>query len=259
MKERKIKFVVPFPLSGEGLRNREEQLPKELIKPGFKVKFVPVRNSVYWLDSYYEGLLLDFFLFEEGIKAEEEGYDALCIDTVSDSGIQALRSRLKIPVVGPGVASMHFACMLGDKFSILTMWKKWNFVYIRELDEYKLWDRFASIRDVGESPDQVRLLKGKKPNIFNRLEQEGLKAVEEDGANVIILGSTTMHQAHKYLSERLPVPVLNPGLVAYKIAEMMVELRISQSKARYPSPQEPKDELVHAMVDGSLRIPWKPK
>ena len=32
-------------------------------------------------------------------------------------------------------------------------------------------------------------------------------ALEEDGADVICLGSTTMHQAAAYLAERLPVPV----------------------------------------------------
>ena len=41
-------------------------------------------------------------VFEAGLKAEEEGYDAVCIDTVSDSGMYALRSKLSIPVINPG-------------------------------------------------------------------------------------------------------------------------------------------------------------
>jgi Asp/Glu/hydantoin racemase len=43
------------------------------------------------------------------------------------------------------------------------------------------------------------------------LAEAGRKAIEEDGADVLLLGSTTMHQAHAYLAERLPVPVINPG------------------------------------------------
>ncbi len=258
MTPKRIKFIVPFPVNGDDLRLREMQLPKELIRPGFQVDFVPVKNSIYWVDSYYDAVVLDFFLFEEGLKAEEEGYDAICIDSTSDSGIQGLRSRLKIPVVGPSVAAMHFACMLGHKFTILTMWERWVFAYRRHLDEYNLWDRCASIRHIGESPNLVKLLKGKEEQTIKKLEAEGLKAVNEDGADVIILGSTTMHQAHKYLSEKLPVPVVNPGLVAYKIAEMMVELNTSQSKRTYPPPQRPRDDMVHAMVEASVKFPWSP-
>ena len=33
---------------------------------------------------------------------KNEGYSAVVIDTVSDSGLRALRSRLSIPVLGPG-------------------------------------------------------------------------------------------------------------------------------------------------------------
>jgi allantoin racemase len=43
----------------------------------------------------------------------------------------------------------------------------------------------------------------------------------DDGADVIGLGSTTMHGAHRYLSDRLPVPVINPGPLTYKLAKML--------------------------------------
>ncbi len=43
------------------------------------------------------------------------GFDAVCIDTMSDSGVAALRSSLSIPVVGPGRASMLTAMMLGHR------------------------------------------------------------------------------------------------------------------------------------------------
>lgn len=43
-----------------------------------------------------------------------------------------------------------------------------------------------------------------------------MKCVEVDGADVIILGSTTRHEAHAYLAERLPVPIINPGPLTYR-------------------------------------------
>ncbi len=240
----RVKFIVPFPFDEQGVRNRAEQLPARLIRPGWEVKFVPVKNSCAYADSYYDLLLLDMFIFEEGLKSEQEGYDAVCIDTMTDSGMYALRSRLRIPVIGPGIATMHLAGILGHKFSIVTLWERWIPIYTRALNEYRLWDKCASLRSIGEVPDLLNLLKGKEEHVFSKLEKECRAAIEQDGASVIVLGSTTMHQSQAYLAERLPVPVLNPGVIAYKIAEMLVELGLSHSKVAFPPPGEPRDNLI---------------
>jgi len=240
----KVKFIVPFPFDEKGIANRRAQLPGEFIRPGFQVEFVPVRNSCARGDSYYDAALLDMFVFEAGIRAEEEGYDAVCLDTVSDSAMYGLRSRLRIPVIGPGQASFHVASLLGHKFSIISMWDKWFHFYKKTLTEYGFWNKVASIRAINEPPDVENLFEGKEKEIFARLEAESRKAIEEDDADVIVLGSTTMHQAHRYLSERLPVPVINPGLVAYKLCEMLLELGLSHSKKAFASPGVIKDEDI---------------
>ncbi len=69
-----------------------------------------------------------------------------------------------------------------------------------------------------------------------------LKEIEDDGADVLILGSTTMRQSHAYLKQHLPVPVINPGLVAYKICEMILELELCHSKTAFPDPEAVQDE-----------------
>jgi Asp/Glu/hydantoin racemase len=62
-------------------------------------------------------------------------------------------------------------------------------------------------------PDNQGLLGGKEEDIFPLLLSAARQCIEEDGAQVILLGSTTMHQAHTYLSEHLNVPIINPGPV----------------------------------------------
>ena len=49
--------------------------------------------------------------------------------------------------------------------------------------------------------------------MFETLTAEAQKAIDEDGADVILLGSTTMHQAGDYMAAHLPAPVINPGPV----------------------------------------------
>ena len=79
-------------------------------------------------------------------------------------------------------------------------------------------------------------------------EQE---AIEKDGAEVLILGSTTMHQSHIYLSQRLPVPVINPGPLSYKMAEAALGLGLSQSRKAYPRPMHPRLDMLQDMMSAA--------
>jgi allantoin racemase len=148
----------------------------------------------------------------------------------------ALRSRLSIPVVGPGLVSYAIAILLGKRFSIVTMWDKWTHLYEKNLATYDLKQKCASIRAVNIPPDAEALFTGKEEEIFERLTVEAQKAIDEDGADVILLGSTTMHQAGDHMAEHLRAPVINPGPVGIKVAEMLVELGLSHSKVAFPSP-----------------------
>lgn len=241
---KRIKIIVPIPMDADGVANRASQLPADSIREGYAVEFVAVSWGAALGDSYYDTMLMDMSVFEAGLKAEEEGYAAVCIDTVSDSGLYALRSRLSIPVFGPGQAALHAACMLGHKFSVITMWDEWFHLYKKILGEYKLEQRCASLRSIKTRPDLQELLEGKEEVIFKKLEQESLRAIEDDGADVIVLGSTTMHQSHGYLEGVLPVPVINPGLICYKFCEVFLELGLAHSKTAFPAPEMPNDNGV---------------
>jgi allantoin racemase len=244
----RIKFIIPFPFDEEGIANRAAQIPEELLGPETVVECVPVRNSATLVDCHYEALVFDMYVAEAGLRAEEEGYDAVIMDTVSDSGLYALRSRLSIPVLGPGLVSYAVAIVLGKRFSIITMWDKWRHLYEKNLDTYHLWDKCASIRAVNIPPDVEALFAGKEEEMFERLTDEALQAIEQDGAGVILLGSTTMHQAGDYMAAHLPAPVINPGPVAIKMAETLVHLGLSHSKVDFPSPSTIIDDRYFSLT-----------
>ena len=71
---------------------------------------------------------------------------------------------------------------------------------------------------------------------------------DRDGADVILLGSTTMHQAHAHLVSILEVPVINPGPLAYKTVESLLGLGLSHSSRAYPKSLAPRDQMLHAMM-----------
>lgn len=238
---KRVKMIFPVPMSEATRPMVESQLPPEFRRSDIDVSFVGAGNTITLADSYYDMAIMEMAVIQAGIQAQEDGFDAVCINTVSDSGLAALRSRLSIPVLAPGQSAFHMASMLGHKFSILTMWERWFPLYRKTLKEYGLESRVASIRAIEVRPDTVELLSGKEDFVFAMLEETALKAIRDDGADVIVLGSTTMHQSHAYLASRLPVPVLNPGVIAYKLCELFLDLGLCHSKKAYPSPETLKD------------------
>ena len=156
-----------------------------------------------------------------------------------------------IPVIGPGRASYCTAVMLGQRFSVLTQWDGWIPLYRKGIQDAGLTGNCASIRSINMRPDLKNLLGGKEEVVFPKLLDAAMKLVEEDGADVICLGSTTMHQSHAFLAEHLPVPIINPGPLSYKIADALLDLGLSQSRAAYPQPLVPKHGMIHAMLDAA--------
>ena len=245
---KKILVIVPFAMSVDNLLLRQQQLAGLQFGPELVFDYRCVKAGPVNYSSHHDFVLADASIFEAGCRAQDEGYAAVCIDTMSDSGVAALRSVLDIPVFGPGKVSMLTALMLGDRFSILTMASRWKPLYKKALDELGLHHKCASVRAIEVPPDNQGLLSGKEDAVFPLLEAAARLAIEVDGAEVLILGSTTMHQAHAYLEARLPVPVINPGPLSYKMAEAALGLGLRQSRQAYPKPMHPRLDMLEAMM-----------
>lgn len=175
---KRIKVIVPIPMDEAGVANRAEQLSPPVVRDGFEPVFEAVGWDAALGDSYHDMLLMDWTVFQAGITAEEEGYAGALIDTVSDSGLRALRSRLFIPVAGPGEAAFFAACMMGKKFSILMMWDEWFPLYEKTIPKYGLEKRLASMRSINTRPDVTELLAGKEEVIFGKLEEAAMRCIE---------------------------------------------------------------------------------
>ena len=93
-------------------------------------------------------------------------------------------------MLGPGLVQQHVAAMLGRRFSILTMWERWRPLYEKTMADYGTRHYCASIRSIDVRPDQEQLLAGKEEVVFAALEREGRAAIEEDHADVLLIGST---------------------------------------------------------------------
>lgn len=244
---KKVMVIVPFPMGQEDIARRKAQMKAVDLGPGIEFHYRSVRVGPKNYSSQHDMALADFSILDAGLDAEKDGFHAICIDTMSDSGMSMLRSVLTIPVIAPGRHSMLLAQMLGDRFSILMMWDRWKMLYTKTLGELGMEHKCASMRSIGVTPDNKSLLAGKEDEVFPLLLDAAKRCIEEDGAQVLILGSTTMHEAHAFLSAQLGVPVINPGPLTYKLALIALDLNLTHSKATWPTPLTPKYEMIRAI------------
>ena len=242
----RILVLVPFALAEEDIAKRREQTAEAQLRPGVTFDFRPVAAGPSSFTSPHDWALMDIALFEAGLSAEDDGYDAVLIDTVSDSGADALRSVLDIPVLAPGRASLLFALSLGRKFGILAQWEPALARYRKVIDEWGFAAHCAGVEHFDTPPDFAALIGDKADAVLPKMEAACRRLIDR-GSDVICLGSTTMHQAHHHLSEVLEVPVVIPGPLSYKLMESFLALGLTHSRRAYPRPHIPKAGMIRAM------------
>jgi allantoin racemase len=207
-------------------------------------------------DNHHDLLLADLALVEPALEAQEEGYDAVVLESIGDGGLDELRAVLDIPVVSAGQAAHLLALQLGRRFSVLHIWEGLELIHRRALRMHGWEDRCASIRWLEMTAAELNfadMFGPRRDHVCAALAELGTRCIEEDGADVLLLGSTTLYPAFGYLRDRMPVPVIEPAVAAYKAAESLVALGLTHSRAAYRPATVPLKEMVHAMVDAGRR------
>jgi allantoin racemase len=177
-------------------------------------------------------------------RAENDRYDAVVLGCFYDLALQEAREvSERMVITAPAESCMLNACSLGDKFSIVVGRRKWVPQMMGTVVKYGLRDRLASFKvlDLG-----VLDFQREKAETERRQRKVIREALENDGAEVIILGCTAEFGFWATLQREFRVPVLDPVIVPLKYAEHLVGLRDrfgwSHSKlAAYESP--PADEI----------------
>jgi len=178
------------------------------------------RGPVHLEYHYFEHLNLHETL--EWVKwAQKEGYDAVIIGCFYDPGFREATELVSIPVVPVAMATMHVAATLGHKFSIIVGRRKWIPKMESNVQMYGLERKLASFRVLNCTVPRMTEEPGK---LKESILVEAKKAIEEDGAEVIVLGCTGESGFMKELIAKLGVPVLDPVVTSWKYAEMMADL-----------------------------------
>jgi allantoin racemase len=235
----KIYVVVPIlkQKNFEDTTRRELEIAK---RKDVEICVVSLEKGPASIESDYDAEIAAPWILEKIKCAEEGGFDAAIIDCMCDPALRGAREIANIPVVGPCQASMTIVSTLCDRFSVVTL-SEWGFhLFSRMAREYGFESKLASVRSV-EVP--VLALDEKRDVVKDRLLAESKKAVKEDRAGAIILGCTGMIGMARELQEALGIPVIDPAVASIKLAESLVDMKLSQSRLVYPKPPEKERRL----------------
>ena len=205
----------------------------DFVSPGVTLEARHPTNGPGSVESKYEEYLSVPGLMSLAVQAEEDGFDAIVPECFNDSGIDGMRELVHIPVVGPGTTSMLVAANLGHRFGIIDVLE----TLVRPIENLAklsgVGEKLAAIRQIGIP---VLDLERDHDETFRRLTTVSRLAIEQDRADVLILGCAGLAAHALALQKLVNVPVVNPLAVALRTAEMLIACRLSHSKRSFPQP-----------------------
>lgn len=209
----KICLIVPI-ISKEFIEkeDRKERFGK-YVRPDTEVDVVFVDYGPSSIESRYDDVMAAPFVVKKAEWAEENGYDAVAVSCMMDPGVKASKEALDIPVVGPKEAADQLAQILGDKVATI-------------------YPQGITVLELSQEPSKT----------FEVL-LENSKSALDGGAQVLILGCTGLTGFGKRLQDELGVPVLEGEGLALALAQLFVDVGLSQSKLAYKKPPEKKRTL----------------
>lgn len=168
--------------------------------------------------------------------AHSDGCDAVLLAVSFDSGLRPLRELLAIPVVGMSESAMLTACMLGDKFSMVTFGKRAIKLYEELVHSYGLEARFAGIVSLPPLRDsELRNPSEVMPGLIREID----RAVEHQGAESVILAGAVFAGLSEQLKSRVSVPIVDGIATGVRMAEALVGLSFDKpSSGSYAVPSQ---------------------
>ena len=197
------------------------------LRGGTEVEIRHLEGAPRNLDFYVPKHLVEVEVLRAVRAAELDGYDAMVIGCCYDPALTQARELTDMPVVGPLEASASLARLFGHRFSVVTDHEK----AVPELeDRIRIYGLEANCRSVRAIDWYVDDMIGDPAAVARDAYDRCREVLERDRAEVVVLGCTIVSACYERevlrgAAELGSLAVVNPNLMAVKVAEMLADLR----------------------------------
>jgi Asp/Glu/hydantoin racemase len=148
-------------------------------------------------------------------------YDAAIIACFGDPGLDAAKELLDVPVLGISEAAFHAAAMLGRRFGVVSFTAALRPMFEDVLAHHGLAARCTGFRMGPPFSGDPGLVAEQRAEVLVELCRQ---AVEQDGAEAVILAGGPLAGLAPVLAPRVAVPLVDGTVAAVRLAEAMVGL-----------------------------------
>ncbi len=159
--------------------------------------------------------------------ARHSDVDAIVVACFDDTGVDAVRSLVSVPVLGIGEAAYHAASMISTKFSVITTLSRSVPGLENNLLRYGLAQKCARVR---ATDIPVLKLEEGDPATLEKIRAEIRLAIDQDKAEAIVLGCAGMADLMEQLSAEFGLPVIDGVAAGVTFAEALVNNGLRTSK-----------------------------
>jgi Asp/Glu/hydantoin racemase len=189
--------------------------------PGTELIPITAPRGVPYISTRAEALIGGGIALE--MLAEHAGtVDAAIMAAFGDPGLLAARELFDFPVIGVAEAAMLTACMLGQRFAVVTFNQALVGWYRDCVDLNGMAARCAGIFALDLSFAEVASDQRGNSDVLVEL---AAKVVRDSNADVLIFGGAPLAGLAHRERNRIPVPIVDPVAAAVKQAEALVALR----------------------------------
>jgi allantoin racemase len=241
-----MKLLLINPNTSESVSELIATEARRAAAPDTHVSVLTAPFGVAYIETRFESLIGAYATAT--LAAEQwQHHDAIVVAAFGDPGIAGLREALDIPVVGLTEAALMSACLLGQRFSIVAISHRITAWYRECVQANGLLDRLASIRNL-DSP--LRDIGRVQDDHAQRLQALCLSAVEDDGADVIVIAGAPLAGLARTIKDRIPVPVVDGVSSAVCHAQTLVSLApVPARRGSFaPPPLKPNRGLPEALA-----------
>lgn len=158
------------------------------------------------------------------IVVERDDVDAFVIACYSDPGITVCREATGKPVFGIQESGILAALSRGERFGVIALGPQSIKRHLRYIRQLGLETRLAA-----ERPLHLSVAAAEEADAYPRVLQVARELVEEDAADVVLLGCAGMTRHRLPLEQDLAVPVIDPVQMAVAQALTTVLLNAGSS------------------------------
>jgi allantoin racemase len=212
---------------------------------GAAIEILTAPFGVAYIETRFEALIGAYAAAQ--LAAEHyERFDAVVVAAFGDPGLAALREVLPIPVTGLTEAALARAAQLGRRFSVIAISERIQPWYREVIQAGGHADRLASIRSLAQPLRRIDAIQQDHAAALKALAE---RAVQEDGAEVIVLAGAPLAGLARSLQGQMPVPVVDGVESAVRHAAALVDQAAKAGpRSAEPAPPKPNQGLAPAMA-----------